>query len=96
MYKRQEHNDGWESESIADLSGWSVQLGGGAGRQDAVTWVAPSRWTPTQTGLFLDAVGGLDPHSVEPNSVAACVSGLLKARGAVSYTHLTLPTSDLV
>ena len=76
-----EHNDGWESESIADLSGWSVQLGGGAGRQDAVTWVAPSRWTPTQTGLFLDAVGGLDPHSVEPNSVAACVSGLLKARG---------------
>ncbi len=82
-----EHTDGWESESIEDLFGWSVHLAGGAGRQGSVTWVAPSRWTPAQTSDFLDSVVQLDPHTVEPASVATAVSTALKADKALRPTE---------
>ncbi|MBP7594498.1 DUF3152 domain-containing protein [Candidatus Neomicrothrix sp.] len=78
-----EHTEGWESEPIEDLFGWAVNLEGGAGLQGAITWVAPSRWTPAQTFEFLEAVEQLNPQYVEPASVAASVSTVLKANKAL-------------
>ncbi|MGB4320678.1 MAG: DUF3152 domain-containing protein [Candidatus Microthrix parvicella] len=78
-----EHTEGWESEPIEDLFGWAVNLEGGAGLQGAITWVAPSRWTPAQTFEFLEAVEQLNPQYVEPASVAASVSTVQKANKAL-------------
>ena len=57
--------------------------------------------TPALTGLTLDVFGGQALALVGPNgggktTLMRTVVGVQRYRGPVSYTHLTLPTSDLV
>ena len=61
-----DHAEGWESESIDDLFGWSVELGGGAGRTAGVTWAVPSRWDSHQTADFVAGASWLQPCWVQP------------------------------
>ena len=75
-----DHTEGWESESIDDLFGWSVELGGGAGRTAGVTWAVPSRWDSHQTADFVAVLTSLDQHSVNPDEVATGISSLLRSR----------------
>ena len=75
-----DHAEGWESESIDDLFGWSVELGGGAGRTAGVTWAVPSRWDSHQTADFVAGLTSLDQHSVNPDEVATEISSMLRSR----------------
>lgn len=80
MVPSPDHTEGWESESIAELFGWSVEVGGGAGRTGGVTWAVPSRWVSDQTTDFVSELTSLDPHTVNPDEVATAISGLLRSR----------------
>ena len=59
----------------------------------------PFRWQPSGTLAgnrigYLTSVGGIPTDSTENNSFQDII--LMVAVRPVSYTHLTLPTSDLV
>ena len=82
----------WEGVSVASFYNWQKKLRGMKSRSQSVELVTPGRRLQgsPQKASFLPV------HVMQPGAGAAAAPSTRIEIQPVSYTHLTLPTSDLV